>query len=159
MKQGRRARNGCGSLQRDRPQRWGASGPGHCQRTSRACCMWCRTPASRTDRSWPDHELGRRPIERRLGSDRNSMIKGRRARNVSGSPHGDRPKRWGASLTGVGQRTLCACWIGCRTSASVTDRSSFEPWLERSLHPGLPSDECLGHAKPIPTRTRSRAPP
>ena len=48
---------------------------------------------------------------------------------------------------------------GCGTPASVTDRSSSEPWLERSLHPGLRSDECLAHAKPIPTRTRPRAPP
>ena len=60
-----------------------------------------------------DAQAGRRVSSRGLRSkdglagDRNSMIKGRRARNVSGSLHGDRPKRWGAPLTGVGQRT-CA---------------------------------------------------
>ena len=54
-----------------------------------------------------------------LAGDRIIMIKGRRARNVRGSLHGDRPQRWGASVTGVCQRALRACWHGCRTSTSV----------------------------------------
>jgi hypothetical protein len=57
MNQGRRARTGSGSLQRDRPQRWGAPITGVCQRTVRVCCMWCWTPASDTDRSSSEHWL------------------------------------------------------------------------------------------------------
>ena len=58
MKQGRRARNGCGSPQGDRPSKMGRLEFGALQRTSRACCMWCRTPASCTDRSWLELVLG-----------------------------------------------------------------------------------------------------
>ena len=82
---------------------------------------------------------------KRLGVEHIITIKGRRARNVRGSLHGDRPERWGAPVTGVCQRTLCACRIGCRVSTAGTDRSSSERWLERSSHPDLGSG-CIARA-------------
>src|SRR2546422_1407724 len=51
----------------------------------------------------------------------------------------------GRAVTGVCQRTLCACRIGCRVSTAGTDRSSSERWLERSSHPDLGSG-CITRA-------------
>ena len=116
-----------------------------------------RDPGRRRSSSRSPLELGR--LRRtRLAGDCIIMIKGRRARGVRGSLLGDRPQRWGAPLTGVGQRTMCACWIGWRTSTSVTDRSSSEPWLERSLHPGLRSGCNQPIAQPLLAPRRSVPP-
>ena len=85
------------------------------------------------------------------------MVKGRRARKVGGSPHGDRPKRRGASVTGVCHCASRACCMRCTASTPCTDRSSSEQWLERSSRPDLqpgciPSQalcvdsmQCRGH--------------
>jgi len=49
------------------------------------------------------------------------MIKGRRAREVPGSPQRDRLERRGASVTGVCQCASRACSMWCRVSATCTD--------------------------------------
>ena len=59
MIKGQRARNGGGSLRSDRPERWGASVTGDCQRTLRACCIGYRMRTSGTDRSSFEHWLER----------------------------------------------------------------------------------------------------
>lgn len=83
------------------------------------------------------------------------MIKGRRARSDRGSPHGDRPHRWGASVTGASQSALRAYSMWCPDDRSGTDRSSSELWLERSLRPD-PGSGCTRRATSI---TNPRAPP
>ena len=83
------------------------------------------------------------------------MIKGRRARSDCGSPHGDRPYRWGASVTGASQSALRAYSMWCPDDRSGTDRSSSELWLERSLRPD-PGSGCTRRATSI---TNPRAPP
>ena len=100
---------------------------------------------SRTGRcsSHPPPEAKQTRSSKRLGMER-IMIKGRRARNDRGSQHSDRVNRWGAPVTGVCQRTLCACCIGCWVNTPCTDRSSSKHWLERSSQPDLGS-ECIGH--------------
>jgi len=83
------------------------------------------------------------------------MIKGQRARDVGGSPHGDRPKRWGASVTGASQSALRAYCKWYPDDGSGTDRSSSELWLERSSRPD-PGSRCARRATFI---TKPRAPP
>jgi hypothetical protein len=61
------SRNDCGSPYGNRSFRRGASGIGDRQRIWRACCMWCRTPTSRTDRSLFEYRLGP-PTVPNLGS-------------------------------------------------------------------------------------------
>ena len=59
MSKGRRARSVRGSPNSDRPERWGASVIGVCQRASRACCIGCRGSTPCTDRSSFEHWLKR----------------------------------------------------------------------------------------------------
>jgi len=96
----------------------------------------------------------------RLGTGCSIMIEGRRARSVRGSPHGDRPIRRGASVTGVCQCASRAFSLWCRASTACTDGSSPGHWLGRSSYPGLGSrrnnhavrDSCS-------TSARVRGPP
>ena len=74
-------------------------------------------------------------------------IKGQRARGVGGSPHRDRPQRWGASVTGDCQCAWRACSMWCWTLESCTDRSLPEQLLELSTIPDLGSrlqPNCVG---------------
>jgi hypothetical protein len=80
------------------------------------------------------------------------MVTGRRARNTPGSPHRDRPTRWGASVTGVSPSALRACCIWCRMRTSGTDRRLSEPWLERLSLPDLGS-RCTSFQWPSHLRT------
>jgi hypothetical protein len=101
----------------------------------------CRAQAShRLIEVWPYPDAGSWQGKRIV------MIKGRRARKVRGSPHGDRCKRWGAPLNGVCQCALRACWMWCRIHSSGTDRSSSERWLERSSRPRPPIRMHQPHA-------------
>ena len=114
--------------------RWRGAWPSRCGAT----CSTARSrPGPRSSQPLPEGRPAR--PDTRLGKERIIMIKGRRARNVRGSLHSDRPNRWGASVTGVCQRALRACSMGCRIDTSGTDRSSSEHWLERSSHPDLGS--------------------
>ena len=62
-----------------------------------------------------------------------------RAREVRGSPCGNRPERRSASVIGDCQRRWRACCMWCRTPTSCTDRSLFEYRLEPATAPGLGS--------------------
>jgi len=67
------------------------------------------------------------------------MIKGQRARDDCGSPQGDRPERWGASVTGDCQCAWRACSMWCWASEPCTDRSFIEHELDPSTVPDLGS--------------------
>ena len=67
------------------------------------------------------------------------MIKGQRARRSPGSHQCDRCLRWGASVTEVRPSALRVCGMWWQINASVTDRRSLEPRLERSSHLDLGS--------------------
>jgi hypothetical protein len=70
-------------------------------------------------------------------------IEGQRARNGGGSPVSDRPKRWGALVTGVWTQRFARMWyvVTGLVPARIEVRSSNG--LGRSRHPNLESHECV----------------
>jgi hypothetical protein len=119
------------------------------------CGDTCSTARSRqgNSSSRPRPEPMRDRIEARPAAQRMIMIKGRRARNVRGSPCRDRQLRWGASVIGVCPSASRACCMWCRMNTSGTDRSSVERRLERSSHPSLGSARVDDVRPPVARET------